>query len=174
MTPEIADSSARQNAPKLSGVATSKKRAMRPARRRRIEQRWRLRAGDAAEHVEHRLQLGIVEHRFGDDQLARSTRKMSAGSRSARGLGDPESAGRDVDPGQREGVFRRAFTRPSAIRKLDSAGASSLSSVMVPGVTSRTTSRLHHRLAAALPASAGSSICSQTATRKPAPISFCR
>ena len=30
MAPEIADSSAREKAPKLSGVATSKKRAMRP------------------------------------------------------------------------------------------------------------------------------------------------
>ena len=61
------------------------------------------------------------------------------------------------------------FTRPSAIRKLDSDGASSLSSVMVPGVTSRTTSRRTTDLPPRFFASAGSSICSQTATRNPWP-----
>ena len=66
------------------------------------------------------------------------------------------------------------FTRPSAIRKLDSDGASNLSSVMVPGVTRRTTSRLTTDFEPRFLASAGSSICSQTATRKPSAISFCR
>ncbi len=66
------------------------------------------------------------------------------------------------------------FTLPSAIRKLDSDGASNLSSVMVPGVTSRTTSRRTTDFEPRFFASAGSSICSQTATRNPWPISFCR
>ena len=71
MTPEIADSSAREKAPKLSGVATPKKRAMRCAAEAEFEQARRLRAGNAAEHVEQRLQRLVAEHWLGDDQLFR-------------------------------------------------------------------------------------------------------
>ena len=52
--------------------------------------------------------------------------------------------------------------------------SSRLSSVSVPGVTSRTTSRLTTDFAPRLRASAGSSICSQTATRNPLRISVSR
>jgi hypothetical protein len=49
-----------------------------------------------------------------------------------------------------------------------------VSSVKVPAVISRVTSRATTLLAPRFFASAGSSICSQTATRKPAAISLCR
>ena len=65
-------------------------------------------------------------------------------------------------------------TRAMAAKALARAGSSSASSVMVPGVTSRTTSRLTTDLAPRFFASAGSSICSQTATRWPSAMSFCR
>ena len=66
------------------------------------------------------------------------------------------------------------LTRPSAIKKLDSEALSSFSSVMVPGVTSLTTSRRTTDLPPRFFASEGSSICSQTATLNPSAISFCK
>ena len=47
-------------------------------------------------------------------------------------------------------LARPTLDPPQRHQEFDSDGASSLSSVMVPGVTRRTTSRLHHRFAAAL------------------------
>ena len=58
-------------------------------------------------------------------------------------------------------------SRAIAARKLLRPGASSASSVSVPGVTRRMTSRRTTALAPRFRASAGSSICSQTATRWP-------
>ena len=53
-------------------------------------------------------------------------------------------------------------------------GSSSASSVIVPGVTSRVTSRRTTDFAPRFRASAGSSSCSQTATRWPCAMSRCR
>ena len=77
-----ADISARLKLPKPSGVATSKKRPMRPARRalnRTVAAaagRRRGRAGRTA------AQLGIVEERFGNDEFARLDPRKSAARRS--------------------------------------------------------------------------------------------
>ena len=59
----------------------------------------------------------------------------------------------------------------NAARKLCRRASSKLSSVSVPGVTRRTTSRFTTDLLPRFFASAGLSICSQTATRKPFRIS---
>ena len=62
-------------------------------------------------------------------------------------------------------MAKSAPLRPSAASRLDARASSSASSVRVPGVTSRTTSRRTTDLAPRFLASAGSSICSHTATR---------
>ena len=63
-----------------------------------------------------------------------------------------------------------AGPRKIAVRKLCARASSRLSSVSVPGVTRRTTSRRTTALGPRFRASAGSSICSQTATRWPCAI----
>ena len=68
---------------------------------------------------------------------------------------------------------RRARARSPA-DSCCAAASSSVSSVSVPGVTSRTTSRRTTLLSPRFFASAGSSSCSQTATRWPSAISRCR
>jgi glycine/D-amino acid oxidase-like deaminating enzyme len=69
---------------------------------------------------------------------------------------------------------KSAPLRPSAVNKLDARASSSASSVKVPGVTSRTTSRFTTDLAPRFLASAGSSTCSHMATRWPSAMSFLR
>ena len=64
------------------------------------------------------------------------------------------------------------LARPTASRKLARPGSSRFSSVSVPGVTSRTTSRFTTDFEPRFLASAGSSSCSQTATRCPSAMSF--
>ena len=66
--------------------------------------------------------------------------------------------------------FRSLVARKIAVRKLCARASSRLSSVSVPGVTRRTTSRRTTALGPRLRASAGSSICSHTATRWPCAI----
>ncbi len=61
-----------------------------------------------------------------------------------------------------------------AARKLCRRASSSASSVSVPGVTSRTTARATTAFEPRFRASAGSSICSAMATRKPLRISVSR
>ncbi len=62
----------------------------------------------------------------------------------------------------------------TAARRLEPRASSRPSSVRVPGVTTRTTSRRTTDLEPRFLASAGFSICSQTATLKPARISLAR
>ena len=147
----------------------------RDAARRRvapIEQARRLRRRRLRRaHARTRLQ----RRRRGRRRRRRSaragrSRKMSASSRSASVSATPELAGRNVDPGERAGSPPsppplRAATRHQVVDCRPAS--SSASSVSVPGVTRRTTSRLTTDLAPRFLASAGSSICSQTATRMP-------
>ena len=65
-------------------------------------------------------------------------------------------------------------TAQTAQRKLLRRASSRLSSVSVPGVTSRTTSRATTALDPRLRASAGSSVCSAMATRNPLRIRVAR
>ena len=60
------------------------------------------------------------------------------------------------------------------VRKLLEPGSSNVSSVSVPGVTRRVTSLFTTAFDPLFLASAGSSICSTTATLKPALMAFCK
>jgi hypothetical protein len=111
----------------------------------------------------------------GDDQFARIDAQDIGSSRSALGLGDRRKTPVEISI-QASAIGRSAAAADARERHQVVAveGESSFSSVIVPGVTRRTTSRRTTDFEPRFFASAGSSICSQTATRKPKPISFCR
>ena len=86
-------------------------------RRRRIEQARRLRTGDAAKHVEQRLQRLVAEQRLGDDQLLRVDAE-DVGRKPVRGRSRRRGTRRWRCRSRRARRRRRAppLTRPSAIR----------------------------------------------------------
>ncbi len=106
------------------------------------------------------LQLGVVEERCRRRSVraGSSARELGGEPRRASHLGDAELAGRDVDPGEAEarlGVARRPAARDGDQPSCSRRASSSVSSVSVPGVTSRTTSRRTTDLAPRFCASAG-------------------
>ncbi len=148
----------RRDAVELADPALRGRRIAFAPERRRGDLRLREQLGKA----------GIVEQRLWGDDLARLQRARFP----ARG--PPPRSRRDLprrwrcrrSPG-RTSARPSAFTRWIANSALARAGSSSRSSVIVPGVTSRTTSRRTTDFGPRFFASAGSSSCSQTATRWP-------
>ena len=99
--------------------------------------------------------------RLGHNDFGRIDARNLGLEGSLGGAGDEEGAGRDIDAGEPKGGVRRGPAPAIASRLLARTGSSRSSSVIVPGVTRRTTSRRTTDLAPRLRASAGSSICSQ-------------
>ncbi len=109
---------------------------------------------------------------------SRSGTKVSEGCRAARAAPRPDTwtSRHSTSPVESSALATAAMPPRTAMaaRRLAPRASSRPSSVRVPGVTMRTTSRRTTDLAPRLRASAGSSICSQTATLKPARISLAR
>jgi hypothetical protein len=113
-----------------------------------------------------------------------SCASKESGTRSSRGFSRASSVAISLCPTavtenspvdmSADANAKSAPDRPSAVSRLEDRASSSASSVKVPGVTSRTTSRRTTDLAPRLRASAGSSTCSHTATRWPLRMSFSR
>ncbi len=106
-----------------------------------------------------------MKHLVGDDQFLRVDAQDIGEQPLQFALGDAEDAGGNVDPGQRIDGLVAALDAGERHQIVAVAGIEEFSSVMVPGVTSRITSRRTTDFAPRFLASAGSSICSQTATR---------
>ena len=114
-------------------------------------------------------------HRLGNDDLARLEAGDLRREPGRRGLGELECAGRDVEGGNSVGpVAVRGPHSRNGDQRVAREGSRSASSVIVPGVTSRVTSRRTTDFEPRFRASAGSSSCSQTATRWPCAMSRCR
>ena len=73
-----------------------------------VEQHGRLRNGDATENVDDRAHLRIVEDGIGKDQFARLDAQDIGEQPRFGGFGQPEDAGRDIDPGKRDRRLRAA------------------------------------------------------------------
>ncbi len=109
---------------------------------------------------------------------SRSGTRISEGCRAARAAARPDGAisRLSTSPVDSSTVATAAWPprRAIAASRLAPRASSRPSSVRVPGVTMRTTSRATIDLDPRFLASAGLSICSQTATLKPARISLAR
>ena len=109
----------------------------------------------------HRL---VGEQPVGDQDLRRRQRRQRRGQVLAR-----RSARHSTSPVESSTLATAAWPArtATAASRLAPRASSRPSSVRVPGVTTRTTSRRTTDLEPRFRASAGSSICSQTATLKP-------
>ncbi len=109
---------------------------------------------------------------------SRSGTRVSDGASAARAAATPSLPTRQHSTSPVEISTLATAACPArnatAARRLEPRASSRDSSVRVPGVTTRTTSRCTTDLEPRFRASAGSSICSQTATLKPARISLAR
>ena len=122
--------------------------------------RWRRSRSKAGRSVPRRgtprsatiSSLGIDPHDIGN---------QPAGHR----LGEPERARRNIRPGEREAALAGAFDPRERHQIVGFGWREQLSSVSVPGVTRRMTSRRTTAFEPRFLAAAGSSVCSHTATR---------
>ena len=170
--PPNAETSARENAPKPSSALTSNcsfSRRSAASESKRAE-------GSGVTGALVRSRRPVISGSARSPSAAmisRGSRRMrSADSRAAVVCITASSP--ELMSAQAMAISPVALLRVTLARKLWLRESSRLSSVSVPGVTRRTTSRFTTALEPRLRASAGSSICSQTATRWPMRISFCR